>query len=82
MSLILRKLEREDERAEAMHQAKTLLPKRREQIAELDAKITELNKAIDSINTLSGRASVGHGKDCECSYCLIHRIAFKVWKSK
>lgn len=53
---------------------------RRDQIKNLDKKNSALTKAIDAINTVSGRASAGHDKDCECSYCIIHRIAFEVWQ--
>ena len=56
------------------------LETRRLQIGELDKKQGELYAAIDAINTISGRASLGHDKECECSYCLIHRIAFKAWQ--
>src|SRR5688572_25909418 len=46
----------------------------------LTERVKELNKVIDAINNLSGRASVGHGGECECSSCLIHSLAFKAWK--
>lgn len=47
----------------------------------LTAKVRDLKATIDAINTLSGRCSTGHGADCECGYCLIHKLAFNAWKN-
>ncbi len=74
-------MNREDIAALAMNaiELDTHLTERRNQIVTLSNKSDDLSKAIDAINNISGRASVGHDKDCECGYCVIHRIAFRVW---
>ncbi len=77
-------LERQDLSALRFKQAdlSNHLQARRLQIAELDKELNEKKKAIDAIFTISGRASAGHDSDCQCSYCLIRRVAYDVWKMK